>query len=420
MNRQIPNGFDKEEFLKIINEIKTIFSEKSLNKNIQKNIIKKLWHRKDFLAAAELYILSKGIKKLKDGEHKTWLYDLRKQLQNNKEIYGIVYELFWITLIQNKIKIPPPNQPSYDLEIEQTKQSIILSIKKLTISDQEKTFNVSSKKLENFFIKELKKNNLNGYTLFMQCINYDKFTLSSALNAIKKIIKGITKDIFIFHNESYFLVAKKITCETDGFILNNQKITYQFSFLLPFNQVEEKRFINLFKKAAKNLKKYTLEPNQIPAIAIGLSPSISIEVAKEWINDEFNKKNYSSISVVFLTKLLPVQNIEEKTTHLNLEFGFVLNINAKSKYDFNEKLLNMILPIGTISMKSANYHIIADDKKIEVKDQYLYQSGYKLCEYLFGSKMYNFSYVPNLIEEIAIGAKIISPIHPIGDKCSLF
>ena len=157
MNRQIPNGFDKEEFLKIINEIKTIFSEKSLNQNIIKNIIKKLWHRKDFLAASELYILSKGIKKLKDGEYKTWLYDLRKQLQNNKEIYGIVYELFWITLIQNKIKIPPPNQPSYDLEIEQTKQSIILSIKKLTISDQEKAFNVSSKKLENFFIKELKK-----------------------------------------------------------------------------------------------------------------------------------------------------------------------------------------------------------------------------------------------------------------------
>ena len=159
MKRQIPSGFDETNFLKTIDNIKLLFNERWLNKNSTKNILKKLWHRKDFLAASELYIIGLGISKLQNNDYTDWLKDLYKQINKNKEapIYGIMYELFIYTLFQNKIELAMPNQAHYDLKIIKEKQSIYTSIKKLTTSDQEKELKQNFIDLENFYIKELKK-----------------------------------------------------------------------------------------------------------------------------------------------------------------------------------------------------------------------------------------------------------------------
>lgn len=140
MKRQIPNGFDEKIFLKTIDAIKSLFSERWLNKNPTKNILKQLWHRKDFLAASELYIIGLGINKLQSNNYNDWLKDLYKQINKNNEatIYGIIYELFIYTLFQNKIELAEPNQAHYDLKIRKEKQTIYTSIKKLTTSEEKK------------------------------------------------------------------------------------------------------------------------------------------------------------------------------------------------------------------------------------------------------------------------------------------
>lgn len=413
MKRQIPSGFDETNFLKTIDNIKLLFNERWLNKNPTKNILKKLWHRKDFLAASELYIIGIGINKLQNNDYTDWLKDLYKQINKNKEapIYGIMYELFIYTLFQNKIELAVPNQAHYDLKIIKEKQFIYTSIKKLTTSDQEKELKQNFIDLENFYIKELKKNNLNGLSLYLQFNDYKNFNLESAKIIIKKTLTSKRN----LTGNNFFTILKEIKCNSDNFIINDNKISHQFNLVIPYDEREQKRFINLFKKASNNLNKI----DECNLIIIGLSSTIDMQTAKKWIINEFNKNKYTRISGVLLTQYLPAQNIKENSTHLNLQFNFIYNINAKLKIDFTDETFKMELPIGTISQKNSNYHMITDNGSLEMTEHYIFQSGYKLCEHLFGKMEYNFSYVPHLTEEILLLNKQIGTLRPIGDKCVL-
>ena len=144
-----------------------------------------------------------------------------------------------------------------------------------------------------------------------------------------------------------------------------------------------------------------------------------METAKKWVINEFKNNIYTRISGVLLTQYLPAHNIQEDSTHLNLQSNFIYNINAKNKIDFTDEIFQIELPIGTISQKSSNYHIMTDNESFEITEHYMFQSGYKLCEHKFGKMEYKFSYVANLKEEALMANTIIQPIRPIGDKCIL-
>ena len=290
-------------------------------------------------------------------------------------------------------------------------QFIYTSIKKLTTSDQEKELKQNFIDLENFYIKELKKNNLNGLSLYLQFNDYKNFNLESAKIIIKKTLTSKRN----LTGNNFFTILKEIKCNSDNFIINDNKISHQFNLVIPYDEREQKRFINLFKKASNNLNKI----DECNLIIIGLSSTVDMQTAKKWIIDEFNKNKYTRISGVLLTQYLPAQNIKENSTHLNLQFNFIYNINAKLKIDFTDETFKMELPIGTISQKKSNYHMITDNGSLEMTEHYIFQSGYKLCEHLFGKMEYNFSYVPHLTEEILLLNKQIGTIRPIGDKCVL-
>lgn len=413
MKRQIPNDFEEKIFIKNIDYIKSLFNDKWLNRNPTKNIFKQLWHRKDFLASCELYTIGLGVKKLQTNNYDNWLKDFYKQINKNNvaSIYGIIYELFIYTLFQNKIELAEPNQAHYDFKILKEKQSIYTSIKKLTTSEQEKKLKQDFNILKKFYIKELKRNNLNGLSLYLQFNDYKNYTLDSA----KKIIKKTILQKSDITNNDFFTTLKEIKCNENNFIIHNNKISYQFNLTIPFDGREQNRFINLFKKASNNLNKI----DGCNLIIIGLSSTIDMQTAKKWLINEFNRDKYTRISGVLLTQYLPAQNLKENSTHLNLQSNFIYNINAKQKIDFTDEIFKIELPIGTISQKSSNYHIITDNGNLEITDHYMFQSGYKLCEHLFGKMEYNFSYVPHLTEEILLQNTKIEAIRPIGDKCVL-
>ncbi|MGM0609259.1 MAG: hypothetical protein ACQESP_12695 [Candidatus Muiribacteriota bacterium] len=291
------------------------------------------------------------------------------------------------------------------------KQTIYTSIKKLTTSEQEKKLKQDFIDLEKFYIKELKKNKLNGLSLYLHFNNYQDFNLDKS----KKIIKNTLSQKNSLTHNSYFTILKEIKCNKNNFAIHSNQISYQFNLVIPYDEREQKRFINLFKRASNNLNKM----DECNLIIIGLSSTIDMQTAKKWLIKEFNKNKYTRISGVLLTQYLPAQNIKENSTHLNLQYNFIYNANAKYKIDFTDETFKMELPIGTISQKSSNFHIITDNGSLEMTEHYIFQSGYKLCEHLFGKMEYSFSYVPNLNEEILILNQKLGTIRPIGDKCVL-
>lgn len=417
INRQIPNGIDKSELKISIDLIKKSFSNKWLSKK-QEHPLRELWKRKDFLATSELYVIGKGIKKLLDNDEIEWLNNFIKEIKKHKDIrqiQAICYELFIYTMIQNKVKLSKPNQQSFDLTILRRFQNVRVSIKRLTTSDIFTELSEQFEECKKNFIENLNKNYKNGYQIILMFNNYEEYSLQKCKHFIEELL--FKEYDLIGKNFSCFI--KKMKCEQKDWFISNKEKSFLLNLVIKMNEKEQKRFINLFKKAVRNLNQMEPDKNNINMLVIGLPEYVSLDLVESWINKEFNKGNYSRLSAVLLTRYLPVQNIKDNTTHLNLEFRFIYNKKAKFMLNYKDELFKFELPIGTISQEETVKEFVSVNKQVlELKDYYSFQDGCLICEPIIFNKelKYEFNYKQNFIEKIIVNNSVITPIIPIKDK----
>ncbi len=425
INRQIPQDLDKLKVLEAIRILEKKFGKKWLTKN-KKHPLRELWKRKDFLSTSELYVIGLGLKKLLENNEREWLENFVKEvkkLKNIRQLKALCYELFIYTLIENKTRLSKPKQPAFDLTIFTKTQDIRVSIKRLTESDIFIKLKDEFRKCEEYFIQLLNEYDENGYQIILRFDEYKRFSLQKCKGLIQEGL--LKKQNLVSKDQSLFI--KRIKCK-NGSILSSKKRSYLINLIIKKNKKEEERFFNLFKGAIKNLKKGAIRnlkqiesnKNNINMIIIGLPEYISFDVATNWIQNEFNKGIYSSISGVLLTRYLPIHDIKKNTNHLNLEFKFIYNNEAKYKLSKNN-LIRLTLPIGTISQgEIITYSLISENSEITFKsnDYYLFQNGYQLCELLTPNNKYDFHYKPDFVEEILIMEKhfSIKPIFPKENK----
>lgn len=281
--RQLINDLDKELQENTINEIKELFGEEFLTKgrDLQKHQLKILWNRVDYLSTVELYLIGNAIKHNKHNIE--WIKDLKKKVTKNKEgsIRGFIYELFISSVISDSI-LAEPSQEGYDLKIKNSGLlDINLSIKKMVLSDKEKEYKNYFHELEVKFKKILQTNKLNGVTLI---IKTDKFDFQKTQEVIKKAITN-------FQTYSYFqgMIDDMFVYISDMFLdyeLYTKKLSYQFNLIIPFDNIEEKRFIKKVRESVKNINQLNIKKNELNSIIIGLSPSQSIYEAKMILEKE--------------------------------------------------------------------------------------------------------------------------------------
>ncbi len=397
--RQLINDLDKELQENTINEIKELFGEEFLTKgrDLQKHQLKILWNRVDYLSTVELYLIGNAIKHNKHNIE--WIKDLKKKVTKNKEgsIRGFIYELFISSVISDSI-LAEPSQEGYDLKIKNSGLlDINLSIKKMVLSDKEKEYKNYFHELEVKFKKILQTNKLNGVTLI---IKTDKFDFQKTQEVIKKAITN-------FQTYSYFqgMIDDMFVYISDMFLdyeLYTKKLSYQFNLIIPFDNIEEKRFIKKVRESVKNINQLNIKKNELNSIIIGLSPSQSIYEAKMILEKEIhkgifkseddsmfvplenihnidNEDKYSNILFIILAKHVPAIDKKNDTTHIRHEFAIVFNTKNLLKYKDQFKKFVFSIELGSVNMiekeNDESYLNIGDNLKIS--NCYSFQSIYK-------------------------------------------
>lgn len=402
--RQLIDDIDDKLQLNIINEIKELFGEKFLTKGRDLNThqLKILWNRVDYLSTVELYLIGNSINHNK--HNREWIEDFKSKIVKNKEgsIRGFTYESFISSIISNSI-LADPSQESYDLKIENHGLlDVNLSIKKMLLSEKEIAYRKDFEYLETRYIKILQTNKLNGVMLFIKINKYD---YAKIYNVIKKVPKLFKQNSF-FHGiiDDMEVFISKIEPDYELF---EQKLSYQFNLIIPFEKVEETRFIKKLRKSVININKLDKKDNELNSILIGLSPSQSIYEAKKILEKEINKDifklddgsmfipsekidnvniedKYRNISFIVLVKHVPVTT-KDNSTYIRHEVAYVFNTKNFIKFRSEFRTLVLKVQVGSIGIieneNDESYISVGDNENpLKIKNCYSYQS---LCKHEF-------------------------------------
>lgn len=429
--RQIPKDLEQKEFEYKISFLESFIGTNWLyTKRDSCSIFKQLWNRRDYNASIELYTIADAIYKFRI--YKDWLSNYRKIIKSNKykDIADQTYEIISASMFHcgdQIVVLCDVNNPGYDFEIKIKEKKIRVSCKKLLIFDSEKVFKDFSKKLYEDIREFIKNIKLNAVQIVLININCDKkiryIDFKSQIYMCLQRYK-LGEKVVGYKIGGYFLKITDLPMEDKGFKYSQCYPSFKFICISPFLQEEQKRLENLFRQAAKNLKKHCgkIDTNNINMIMIGLPHSISISTAKNWLENKFTHEN-TSITAVLLTRIIIVSGDDLKSSHIQNEVALITNPNAKVRWmDFipENVILKGQLNFGTVTEVESELKLISGEEKINLENSYVFQKGEVYLEHILDNFTFEFKNEPdikyNLILRQSSEGILIEPILPPNDE----
>lgn len=423
MKRQIPGNIPEEDFNKVIDFLGGFLGDKWITKSTNYNSsLKQLWNRRDFLASTELYTIATAVQKfLGDGNTEEWLSGYKKFIKSTKasEVISQTYELVCASMFQTNgqaVQLCDPCFPGYDFKIRLKQKSLRVSCKKLQQSDNEIHFRTISAGIYSKILKHLQTHRVTGVRILVQRDN------GAVLNGAvleKHVFKAV--DTFLQQKKpvignvgGFILSVAPMSVEVPGWRFGHQEVSLQFNCLLPIEAEEQKRFEDLFRKAAANLKKHAplLDSDSANIVMIGLPSSIRMSLAETWLSGQFTAF-FSSISAVILTRYTPTHSSDDKTTMTGFEFKVIPNPRATRPWPdgtIKDRLVGKLelgIPLGD----ECRQIFMLGDKTVDMTNYFNFQRGQIYHEHVSGPLKYTFNSIP--------GVRIFSVLKPYPDQESV-
>jgi hypothetical protein len=382
-NRQ-HGSIPEQEFNDAISCISEVFGESWLvKKSAKRNLIKEIWQRRDFISSMELFFVGSALQKIVGKiEYRDWLNDFLRRAKSSDDgnAIGAIYESVMYSMLADNpgVALTAAGQEGYDFTAKMGEGTIRYSCKRLQVSDEEKKSRREFDELKLSFKEILHNNQLTG----LHAILYGLESASpprkdSIEKAVVAMVKNNSKQTQL---GNYRLFLKELAPKIDDSRLNLKRLSYATTLIRPLPKSEQTRFEDLFRRAVRNFTKHSPNPSdiQINALMIGLPESISVKKAKDWVDERFSRKDSSRIAMVILTKFLPAADVEKNATLNSLQLGFCFNNNYDSaSIDFLQRnaksALKYVVPIGTISEKSADLHLFNGSSTLPIENSYVHQ-----------------------------------------------
>lgn len=432
--RQIPGKIPDDLFVSKMAFLESFLGTEWLNsQQIDNSVFTVLWNRQDFLASIELFTISHSIE-IFQAENEEWLNEFKRTIKEgrNIDIISESYEINSAAMLYNdnqKVELCSFYNPGYDFVLKIAEKNIRVSCKKLQASDKEKEFNNNAKEIYQLILEYMQKNRLNFLEVILSFLKTDEFIEHDNLK--QQIIACLNdykngKRVYGYQIGGWFLRIFEMPLDLKGYRFYPNSISLMFLCMSPYFHNEQTRFENLFRKAAKNLKKHgkPINKDNINIIMIGIPASISLVTAKKWLQAKFEREN-SSISAVFLTRTIPVSEKDLSSTHPQNEVSFVINPFAIIKWqEFIPKdyVLKADLQFGTITEEPSKIVLIADEKQLELEEVYMFQKGQVFHEHISGEMTYEFNRKPGIQQSVVFRPipgqeqMILSSISPPEDS----
>lgn len=423
MKRQIPGKIAESEFLGKIEFLAGFLGDKWISKNTNYNSpLKILWNRRDFLASTELYIVASALQNfLRDPANEKWMSNYKTFLKSAKatEVFSQSYELISASFFNTHgqgVKLCEPTMPGYDYTINTHHKLLRVSCKKLQRSDIETKFRTLASQTFKSLLNYLESIRVTGVGIVVFKEDGDAFPSFANLDrAVKASMKEFLRlrEPVTTRISGLIVSVKPMSVDIPGWILGERNISLQFNCLFPIPKEEQKRFENLFRQAATNLKNKAqpLSPGEANVVMIGLPASISIPTAESWLKGQFTS-TYSSISAVVLTRYLPVQSVNQSESMTGFEYKVISNPNSSQMWPDPEKdKLVGSIPLGMPLEDEPRQLLMSNLGGIDVTNFYAFQRGQIYHEHVSGPLEYTFKAMP--------GVRIFSTLRPIPGQESI-
>ncbi|MEH7247418.1 hypothetical protein V7114_11625 [Neobacillus niacini] len=371
LQSSIPN----RELIKAYGACQWWLSKIWLNQKKIKHPIQKLWQSSGWASDTELYLIGNTILKLRDQGTKREAFEGKKKEFLGKQsanYLGYLFELLVSNLFiegGNKVNLLPPSAVGYDLDVITPKGTQIqVSCKVVQSSQKHKVFLQEVSKLKNSFVKATQSLRLNGSFLVAE-IN----SIHSEL-PLKEDIKNCLRSSLIvpkyfMYGENAFLFGKNpLPSYAKGFSTNIPSYSFTAASKID-KKYELERIKSTVNKANKGFKELTVK-DKVNLTVIRIPQYLSIESAKEYIENEFAKGVYRNTSAILFLQTHVVNNIKNKNQQevlINTTLQFVINPSSVVVWPLSDTL-HMVQPLGTVSTTTPPIQII--DQKIE-QDMYI-------------------------------------------------
>lgn len=423
MKRQVPGNMPEDDFNSRIDFLGNFLGEKWISKSTNYNSpLKLLWNRRDFLASTELYTIATAVQKFYgDGKREEWLAGYKRFLKSAKQsdVVSQTYEIVCASMFQTDgqaVELCDPCFPGYDFEIHLKNKSLRISCKKLQSSDNEIRFRALSAATYSKLLKHLQSHRVTGVRVLVQ---RDGGGLLEGSALEKHTLKAVDaffqqKRPLVGNTGGYILSVAPMSVETPGWMFWNQEVSLQFNSIIHIDREEQKRFEDLFRKAAAKFKKHAPTPDSRSAnvVMIGLPSSIRMSLAEAWLNGQFTT-SFTTISAVILTRYIPTHSPDNSTTMTGFEFKVIPNPRAIQPWPDGTKEDRLIgkLELGTPLGVESKQVMMIGSKSIDMSNYFNFQRGQIYHEHVSGPLEYNFNSIP--------GVRVFSVLKPYPDQASI-
>jgi len=390
MNRLLPSDLTPHEFN---SRMSFLLNEVIGRDNIGKIKSKKfndLLNREDPLASIELYTIADAAYKLRNESNSEWFLDFGKAITrlSDDEISSKAFELISASMFADyqTVILSDVSQAGYDFVIQNEGVDIRVSCKKLMRSDEHKRFLDECDAL--FSAIGSSQDMLSGNAVQMNLVSEKLYaSAKSDVNFAKSKLTDIVQAYgangrkhIVYSLRNSNIAVLPLLPWNDGWSYTESKLSYVLRVGYKHPSSEQKRFEDLFRRAAKNLKKHSSasDKNIVNVIMIGVPEYVSLATAEKWASAKFNK-DYSSIALALLYRCVPCRSNDDiSSTVISNEFKYVFNPNYIS---LTEDMLRKMALKSTVTFGTISDHdsviVLVDRNGVTTSypDYFVYQRG---------------------------------------------
>jgi len=427
-NRQIPRWVEESEFDEKLRLLEAFFGSDWLNsKRGKTSIFKKLWSRRDYLASTELYTIADALERFDLPENADWLSEYRRVVlrYENRMTISQTYELLSAGMFDGSgqsVNLCDVGTPGYDFLISADEKRIRVSCKKLTASESELRFYKESSTLYKRLKETMRQINLNGVEIVVWMNKAQdpmptkelKDALVQTLQLYKRNSQTSPRGLTVRFPEAS-IRAFSIRIDSSGWKYHSDYVSTIFICYSPYSEGEQKRFEDLFRRAASNLKAHGgFTKNDLNVIMLGLPVCVSIQQATEWLKGKLDRE-HKSIAGIVLNRVIPAKGRNLETAEVVSELAFIANPQQETKVrEFLEMCFKprRVTPATMICGNDSELWFTAGEERIAIPNGYLFQKGEIYHEHISGGIEYDFPVVMSGIHHHSI-------FYPERDKQAL-
>ncbi|MGD6968547.1 hypothetical protein ACQCVP_19185 [Rossellomorea vietnamensis] len=382
--RGISLDVPKEEVLKAIGACQWWLKGKWLKANKIKHPIQKLYQSSDWASDVELFLIGSSILELrKHGTNKNAFLDKRKEFlgeQSGNQV-GYLFELLTALLFSmggNKVELLPASAAGYDLDVKTSKGvPIQVSCKVCQPSKEYSKFITYAEHERDKFFAAYKSLGVHGVNCVIERVNTEGSPTPYLHSHQYKVMLG--NSLFQPYkvqseNRDMLGVFSKSPLPPYAISFSRKYPSYSFVLSSPINTEHElRRLHSQVDKANKGFKKIS-NNKKLNLTVIRLPHYLSVKLAKEKIEAEFNKGRFTNTSAVICIQTHIVGDENRESVRINTTYQMILNPSAIVSWPIGKGALKMVQPLGNITTETPAFQIAGQTVN---KEYYVFSDMYE-------------------------------------------